>query len=302
MKNKLLVLISCFGISAIIWLATTLSEQHEYQFESVPYLSEVPEGLAPTGSLPEKVKIKVKSTGWKLLSFLGTSSPDLFIPLDKNSTFQRVNLKRSVRENGWFSADMNLISIDPEEIDILLDKRITKRVPVGVRSELTFKPGYGLSKRVYSIPDSVTLSGSYRVLSRLDTAFTEYIKLDGLSELTEIEAVFGGRYSDVQPSEVKIIFDVQQIVEKEFKFHKIEIKDLPPDRDILLIPEGVSLILRGGINELAELDTSVIKVYVNYSEILNSETDMVVPKTDLPPNYDFVSFIPEKIKFIIKKF
>ncbi|NUN09815.1 MAG: hypothetical protein HUU54_11620 [Ignavibacteriaceae bacterium] len=302
MKTKITVLISCLGISGIIWLATTLNEFHEYSFVTTPHLVYIPEGLAPTNNLPEEINIKFKAQGWKLLSLITGEKPSLDIRVLNASTYQKLYTKNIVRENKWFSPEFSLVSVMPEEIELILDKRITKRVPVALKGNISYKQGYGLANKIYFSPDSVTISGSYRALLKIDSVYTKPVEMTNLWELQELELELDNKNFLLDPGIVNATLDVQQIVEREFKFRSIEVKDLPPDRTVLLMPPAIDVIISGGIKELAELDTSLIRIYLYYSDIIASPGELAKVKVEIPENLKLVSALPEKIKFIIKKF
>lgn len=302
MKTKIIVLISCLGISGIIWLATTLSEYHDYSFVTSPKLVYLPEGVAPTNNLPEEITIKFRAQGWKLLSLLTGEKPSLELRVSNSATYQKLYTKNVLKENKWFSPEFSVISVMPEEIELVLDKRISKKVPVSFNGNITFKPGFGLARKVLISPDSVLISGSFRTLSKIDSIFTKAIELRDLAEYKEFEVELENKNLYSSQELVKVIFDVQQIVEKEFKTRSVEIKDLPPDRNVLLIPSSVDVVLRGGIKELAKLDTSAVKVFLSYSDLLTAVGDQINVKVDIPEDFSIVSISPEKIKFIIKKY
>lgn len=93
---------------------------------------------------------------------------------------------------------------------------------------------------------------------------------------------------------------MQRIVEKSFDNIKVEITDLPKDRNIILIPNNLECSLRGGINILGKINPNQILATVNYSDIVYDTTGSVIPKIVIPENTHLVYRKPEQINYVIK--
>lgn len=105
-----------------------------------------------------------------------------------------------------------------------------------------------------------------------------------------------------QLSTVELTIDVQRIVEKSFEGIKIEIVDLPSDRNIVLIPNTLECNLRGGINILGKINNSQISAKVNYRDIVYDTTGSIKPEIIYPENTQLFFTRPEHINYVIKKF
>ncbi len=96
---------------------------------------------------------------------------------------------------------------------------------------------------------------------------------------------------------------MQRIVEKSFDNIKVEITDLPKDRNIILIPNNLECSLRGGINILGKINPNQILATVNYSDIVYDTTrKRYQPKIVIPKNTQLVFSKPVRLNYIIKKF
>jgi hypothetical protein len=100
----------------------------------------------------------------------------------------------------------------------------------------------------------------------------------------------------------KIEFDVQKIVERAFDDLFVEIRNVPPSKELNLYPGKVSVILRGGINRLGKLTNDSIKVYVDYWEAIRSEENMIEPVIEIPEFTKLLDVKPKKLEFVIKQY
>ena len=83
------------------------------------------------------------------------------------------NVKVSVRE------------VLPREIDLVLDRRARRTVPVAVRAIVEPESGYALEGPVTAVPPAVQVSGARSLLGALDSIATEALELKGVSGVFE---------------------------------------------------------------------------------------------------------------------
>jgi hypothetical protein len=100
--------------------------------------------------------------------------------------------------------------------------------------------------------------------------------------------------------EVNLYVRVELTAEKEFQNIEIKIPDIPPDREVLLIPQMISVQLKGGVDQLSSLDNSKIIVSVDFKDLLADTSGSVKPKFTLPAGTVITSSRPEKVQYIIK--
>ena len=81
----------------------------------------------------------------------------------------------------------------------------------------------------------------------------------------------------------------------------IEVTNVPKDKTILLLPDKISLSVRGGINFLGRISRTDFKVSIDYRDIISDTLGSVSPMV-IPPKYVKLIYLdPERIKYIIKK-
>ena len=82
----------------------------------------------------------------------------------------------------------------------------------------------------------------------------------------------------------------------------VKIYDIPVDRDIVILPNKISIGVKGGIEFLGKVTPDQFKVSVNYRNIVLDTLGSVMPDIQMPPNLSLIYVKPERLRYIIKKY
>ncbi len=152
-------------------------------------------------------------------------------------------------------------------------------------------------------PDSIVIDGPQSVVSSLTEIKTKEIKLSSLDKLIIKNIGFiylpGTSYGT---KFVTVNLDVQRIVDKQFDDIDVEVLDVPPDRDVILLPNKISCNVRGGIEILGKLEKDQFRAFVFYRDVVLDTLGNVIPHIELPVNTTLKYIKPERLRYIIKKF
>lgn len=303
MKNKIGIIIFSVVFSILIWGSVTLSDDF---FTSDNFKIKVinqPAGYACGVINPDNVSVKLKGKGWQLLSLALGVKNDFALSADSDSGLIQIDPINDVNENNWIGSGLSIIEINPRNVSLNVERIIFKKLKVTSETDLSFNDGYGLATPIIVFPDSVLVAGPKSILEKRETIQTKklsFTSLDGkIKVISEIEDIPGFK---TEIGSVELTIDVQRIVEKSFDNIKVEITDLPKDRNIILIPNNLECSLRGGINILGKINPNQILATVNYSDIVYDTTGSVIPKIVIPENTHLVYRKPEQINYVIKKF
>ena len=303
MKKKIPIIIVSVIFSLSIWGSISLSGIY-YAEVSVPLkLKDIPGSYAVASPLPKKITLKLKGEGWKLLTLNLGKNVNFVVSANNDTGTKVLNLKNFLAENNWLRSNLDVIDIQPDTVSCIIDRKIKKKLPVFADIHLEFKPGYGLAKDIKIEPESVYVEGPRKILKKLSTISTLPLKLSSLDrKITKSVAFTNFPGTRVNVKNVKITLDVERIVDKEFSEIPVEVFDVPPDRDVVLLPNKISCSLRGGIELLGKLNINKIKAYVHYHEVVMDTLGSIVPHIDNPVNTKLVYIKPERLRYIIKKF
>jgi hypothetical protein len=302
MKKNLHIILLSVVFSIILWISISLSNDY-YATVTVPIkLVNFPTGYSTASDIPKDISVKLKGKGWKLLGVNISTKSDYRISVDDSGRIN-VNLYNYLGENQWLSSDIEVIDITPDTLSFVVEKDFMKKVAVVSDLDLKFKQGYGLASPIQLTPDSTTLYGPRSVVKNLSFVYTKrktYNNLDGrTTDQVALEDLPGVIYKN---REVRVVLNVQQIVDKNFDDINVRINDLPVDRDVILLPNKISVGIRGGIEILGTMTKDEIKAYVNYRDIVLDTLGSVVPHVEIPKNTTLKDIKPARLRYIIKKF
>ena len=153
------------------------------------------------------------------------------------------------------------------------------------------------------VPDSVVVYGPLSELKKRASIQTENIKLNNLSDKitlkVELQNIQGITYEDNNAS---VTVDVQRIVDRNIDNIQVSVIDVPMDREVVLLPNKISINVRGGIDILGRLTSDQFKAYVNYRDVVLDTLGGVIPKIEYPVNVSVQYIKPEQLRYVIKKF
>ncbi len=303
MKKNFHIVVLSIIFSIIIWGSISLSNDYYATFKIPVKLTNFPAGFTTGSSVPKYVSIKLKGKGWRLIALSIGAKSDYSISVGNDTGKRYVNLYNYQTENQWLSNDINVIDFSPDTLSFDVERVIHKKLEIYPDLKMEFKTGYGLGSPIKISPDSTIVYGPASKLITLNSISTKEINLKSLDNQTvmqmPLEDLQGIYYSN--PT-VTVTFNVQKIVEKKFKDVTVEIRDVPRDRNVVLLPNKVDIGLRGGINILGRMNNTDLKSYIYYRSVVLDTIGSVVPQVVIPENTSLIYIKPERLRYIIKKF
>lgn len=302
MKNNLIIIFLSIFFSIVLWVSVTLSNRYYSSIKIPIKIANSSDNLTASKLSADKIMVKIRGTGWDLIGFLISGSKDYYVNIPNQSGFKNIHLASNSIESQFQSYGIEVAGIQPDIISLFVEKYIVKKVKVKIDTSLSFKSGYGISANIKVIPDSISISGAASVINGINYIYTEKIYLHEADEKTHLFVPLK-RISniDLSQNEVKIILDIQQIVDKNIEEIDVEILNKPEDKDIVLLPNKIGIGISGGIDVVGKLNFENVKAYIEYQDILDDSLQSVKPNIYLPGNVHLVYVKPERIKYIIKK-
>jgi YbbR domain-containing protein len=303
MKKNLPIIILTFVFSFVLWISISLSEEYFATFDFPVKLVDFPQGYTTGTEIAEKISVKLKGRGWKLLTINLASDTEYLVSAGQDSGRKYVNLYNFLMENQWLSSDIEVVDISPDTLSFYVEKIESKKVAVTPNLHLNFKPGFGLAEKVKISPDSVIVSGPGSIIKTIYSIPTEEIELTNLDErITERINLKYWRGMTYSSGGATVVINVQKIVDKDFENVLVKVNDVPPDRDVVLLPNKITVGLRGGIDILGRIDTSQISAEVYYRDIVLDTLGSIKAGINIPGNTSILYTKPERLRYVIKKF
>jgi YbbR domain-containing protein len=303
-KNSIGVKLVIVFLAILFWLTVKMNQTYDYAI-SVPLkiINNNPNTWLKNPP-PSEVLVEFRGTGMDLvrLRFFNISyTLDISGELE-GLKFNLVEHREYVRLPDNLSVNVKSI-ISPIEIDLEIDQRLERKIPVRVLAEVTTEPGFILL-RTKSTPDSVTIVGPASSIDTLTYIYTEKSKYE------EVDLPFYARFkiqkyphffAEYQPEYVNVFFDVQRLAEVELKNVPIKVLNAPDFYDVVLLPSKVRVIAKGGEKELAFLKEDTIAVVFDFNKDWMPGNRKVIPKLKTDLNILSYEIIPSKVEVTLQK-
>lgn len=303
MNKKINIIIVSLIFSTILWVSISLSNEYYASIIVNLKIIDLPNGYTTGSKLPSNIVIKLKGKGWKLAAESMGADADFFVSAKYDSGKINLNLYNSLSDNRWLANDVEVININPDTLSFRVERIASKKIKILPNLNLTFRQGYGLAEPVYIYPESTVVYGPWsdiKNINSLTTEYVSYVNIDSrIKERLSLTHMPGISYDD---NSAILFLDIQKIVDMNFDGLPVKIYDVPTDRDIIFLPNKISIGVKGGIEFLGKVTLDQFKVSVNYRNIVADTLGSVVPDIQMPPNLSLIYIKPERLRYIIKKY
>ncbi len=302
-KRNIHIIIATTLFAVLLWSFVSLSEQYQINVTAALVIQSLPPGKAISSNLPREVKLTLNDNGWRLAKLTANSNIKLIIDLNTMPSYLTVLTLRDFSEQLGGRLGIQPISMSPESVYITLDELATKRVPVEARYTATFRDGYGQVGGATMQPETVTISGARSILGQIERWPTAQQTFDQVRHPIDAVVSLNDSISSLAftPERVSLRLNVQQFAEKDFPGIPIEFVSVPPNREIILSSSKLDVFVRGGIDQLAHVNSSSFRVIVDYRVILEDTSGFIEPEIISPAGIQVVRRTPERLQYVIRK-
>lgn len=303
MKSKLPAIIIALIFASALWAYVSLSSSYSLDL-SVPVEVKTTKSQALSDELPSSIEMTVKGKGWDLLSMILSRDLRYTLDLTKVKRDSRVSTRQLISESMNLKQDLSLVTLNPDTISISFDRVLEKRVPVRSDIRINLREGYSIIGKPKLTPDSVTITGSANLVSRIRSVSTESKVFENVNSSVSGTIALKDTFPSSVKADVRSVdfrYNIQLSAEKSIEEVIVSINDVPDDKEVLLIPPKITVSIRGGVDQLARISPSDITAGVEFPDIESDTLGFVVPEINIPEETSLLSFEPQKLQYIIKK-
>ena len=313
--------ITAFIFAIALWLYVMSFNTFQMTMDVPVRLVKLPEMLAIASKPPQTLSVTVEGEAFNLMRMrsrinLGDSSVASII-IDLQDAELGATRKHIYARN--FSAPNfpNIRFVEPDNqllfIDLELDTRIEREIPVHANASFSTAAGYLLADEPTLSPNFVTVSGARNAITRIFEIPTDSIHFDTLkqSRSFSVPLNFGQFPAYVTPSDssISIKVNVQKIVTKEFKNIPVRLIGRFDKSLVSLKPDTVSVKVTGGEAVLDSISGENLELFIEYNRFAIEDVDSLAPtvKLKLPQaiNRDMsikaIEVIPDKVALVRKE-
>ena len=295
-------------ISAMILWFLIVSSQTYVGVIDLPLTVYEPRANMTLGEeLPQSIKIRVEGPGRSLYFQRWSKKSSLILDVGTITNSQKISLKSYFQERPnqvVLQSEMKFLEVVyPDSIDVMIDNKVEKVVPVMIQSDISVRPGFiqvnspELSK--------VTLTGPQSLLLNYKQLQTEVIKKDN-ADMTFMSTIpiINPKPSliSISPENIDVEFLIEMIGERTISNIPIQVKNQPADLVIQFIPNTVSLRITGGNNQIQNLTRRDFYVYFDYLSQWFPNRNYYPVKIKSPKEVlDVININPQQVEVVVTR-
>lgn len=278
-REKVIVFVGAYITAVALWFIVNLSSSYSINVNLPIEPGNVPEDMALLEELPEFVQAGVSGDGWQLLS-LYNDPPTVVINIEN----EEVNLFDQVRQRLSYLQDVDIAKVQPLMIQIEMESKISKKVPVVLNTDIEFQNRYGMIGEPIITPDSITITGAASRIEDMDEwVVKDTLRLDDVRN--DISRTITLRENtgviDLSDTEINYEADISEFTEGETTVY-IKTRGLPRGQNVTYNPASLTITYDVPIEQYADVENlQPYEAYVTYSEILEDSTGYVTPDIEL---------------------
>ncbi|NGP89000.1 CdaR family protein [Fodinibius halophilus] len=276
-RERIVVFAVALILAFCFWLMVNLSREYNLNVELPITLGAVPEEQALVEDLPDKATVSVSGEGWKLIS-LYNNPPTINVDV----TNAEVNVYDQVQQRMNTLPDINVQKVQPLILDVDLEERVSKKVPVRSRVNVSFDKLYDFVGSPELSPDSVVISGARSLIANIKEWPTDSVNVTGvagdLSQLVQLKE--SGELLNISNEQVTFSGKVSQFTEGE-KVIDVSTRNMPLGRSISFSPSSITVKYRvpvGEYNDVQKLNP--FEAYITNRQIQQDSSGFITPKVE----------------------
>jgi len=257
-RKQLPIFLFLLALSTLFWVLTVLSKDYTTTVHYEAVFIDLPDDKLLIENKEVDLHLQVIAPGFTILAHRLSFRNDLplsvstFIPKKIGEKWNYYWLgKQSISQlQEVLPTNMQLLHVQPNRIDLMLDEKAERVIPVQIKSELSFKDLFRLKESITLDPQTIVISGPKAVVEVFDAIRTKTLKINDIdsdySGKIEIEPL---NHSEINYSLNSVNWDikVEQFTEGELKL-PLSVNNVPKGYEIKLFPDEVT------VNYLVSLD------------------------------------------------
>lgn len=297
-----MVFLACFLISVAFWFTTSMSRTYESIITIPVSYRNLPITKHIEGDLPPSIDFHFRGTGFELFGLYIRKQPDSIVvdltaSMGKNG---QINLPSDSLSN-QLKSELKPTKIVPEFITPDLASRSSKKVPVLLQSDISFRDRFMLNGRIVLRPDSMEIAGPPELLEKVHFVKTEKIKVSDIHS-----DYFGGVNLSLQlPKGVQLtkpyIHYFIPVTEYTEGVAEVAVA-VPPglQNKVTLLPSKVKITYQV---ELSKFNRVKPEDFLAYTDITLSRLpqNLEVKLKRTPPGVLHVRISPQYIDYLVKE-
>lgn len=300
-------LVLCLLLAIALWLYASMREEYNTVID-IPLEIRLPVGRALETETVPSIRAQVQGAGWQLVNHFLSSAircvvdvPEKKLELASAQNQALISISRQMLSQA-IQAPVGVLvrRVLLDSLTLAVGTIAEKRVPIAAVLDVEPREGFVLTMPYRLSPDSITVRSSKVMLQKIRFWKTDEISLHDVYEPVIIETELSDTLSGIvqfQKTKVSCALNVQQMGEMLFEDVPVSIIGAPQQNKnkISLLPTRVSVLLRGGIEDIAKLTPEQVRVEADYNRLISVNTGSIKPSVYAPSGLQIVSVRPNSL-------
>ncbi|GAB4335035.1 MAG: hypothetical protein Kow0037_14260 [Calditrichia bacterium] len=303
-KKDYKAIIGIVLVAIVLWFWVKMGRFYQYTVEVPIEYVNMPQGKIFKYPPVPKAEVEITGKGMELLR-LPFSELIFEIDLADAPLHYRLNLAEHPELFKLPSASNISLKrvLSPRTLEITLDKRQLKKLPVKVNAEVEIPPGYLLAE-VRPQPDSILIEGPAALFKNYQYAETETQSFSQKSRLFHQSfhiKPFEKFYALYKPEKTNVVFDIQRLAEREIPDVDVLVTNVPSDLQVVAIPSTAVVYVKGPEKVLAGLSEKDFLVEIDFIRAFPNGTKGVLAEVKSTANVHYLESRPGSFDLIVVK-
>jgi len=255
--------------------------------------------------LPKKGEVLLRGHGIHLLTFLLFNEGRIILePEWETGRKLEYPTEKNIVLTGNAKKLQVLKLIEPDSIELQIEKLVVKEVPILNQTKVTPRAGYTLVGDIEIEPNLALIKGPKSVVDTFKTIYTDNLALENLKypvrkQINLIPPAI--KNLSLLNQKVTVSADIQKLMEKKITNVPVSVINLPPNVSALVIPSHFSLFIQGGVNVVFPINEKDIEAYIDYKKHRNPNRQDYPAYIKPIPGIRFRDIEPKRFKVILER-
>jgi hypothetical protein len=283
----------------LLWFHLATERDGYERVMAVPLiLAGIPEDQVVVEPVPDQVQVRFRGNGKQLLLLTWRHKA---VVVDVSGVRTRRTLSLDLSQVRYPEGrELEAVEIvTPGEITVELDRAGTLLLPVGPVLELGTTAGYTRVGPTAALPGSVAVSGPRSRIGHLGVVWTDTLRLDRVR--TPVEQEVALQVPDIynvtlEPRSVRIIQDIQPIVEQSFAEIPVRLLGTGGRNRYLAQPRTARITVSGGVHLIENLTEDQVRLFIDVRSEAADGLTPLVPRVELPSGITLLKVEPSTFR------
>jgi YbbR-like protein len=255
-------------LAMLLWGYVSLTRTYE-DYIDVPFTVLAPPEQALLSTVPDRISVRARGSGWRLLNLRmlpggARCTLDLSKLRPTDGALYQVT-KNDLIRGTMLPQSVQTLDVDPGSLVLAVGDLGVRSVPVALRYRLEPREGFVVT-RVEALPATVNVRGSKARVDSVVSWPTQRIIITDAHDGVDVPVALADSLPtllNVVPSTVRLRADVQQKADRQIDDIPITVIQPVGTRLAHVRPDRVSIVVRGGVNDVARLDRTMFTATID---------------------------------------